>query len=271
MPLAATAAPPGDVDATSTPILTIAGARATIRLNRPRHHNRVEPADIVAIRAMLADIAANPDLHVLVLTGTGNKSFSSGYHIGDLAEKKAGGRAEQGSGFELMADQLEELPIATICALNGSVYGGSTDLALACDFRIGIEGCRMFMPAARLGIHYYPGGLRRYVTRMGLGAAKKLFMTAEPIDTLEMHRIGYLDEVVPADQLGARVDELARIIAENAPLAVRGMKRALNKIAAGTMDVAEIEANSALCRRSEDHGEGIRAWAEKRKPVFRGR
>jgi enoyl-CoA hydratase len=270
MPLAAATPETGQLDA-STPILTIQGPRATIRLNRPRQHNRVEPADITAIRAMLSDIAANPDLHVLVLTGTGNKSFSSGYHIGDLAEKKASGRAEQGSGFEDMADQLEELPIATICALNGSVYGGSTDLALACDFRIGVQGSRMFMPAARLGIHYYPGGLRRYVTRMGLAAAKKLFMTAQPIDAEEMRRVGYLDEVVPAERLQARVDELAAIIAENAPLAVRGMKRALNKIAAGAMDVAEIQANSALCRRSEDHAEGIRAWAEKRKPVFRGR
>ena len=67
--------------------------------------------------------------------------------------------------------------LPTICALNGGVYGGSTDMALSCDFRIGVEGITMFMPAARLGLHYYAGGMRRYVARLGLGAAKKLFLT----------------------------------------------------------------------------------------------
>src|SRR5205085_5774319 len=133
-----------------------------------------------------------------ILTGTG-KSFSSGFHIGALADRLAGkGRAEEDrDGFERMVDRLEALRVPTIAALNGSVYGGATDLALACDFRIGVEGMRLAMPAARLGIVYYASGIERYVSRLGIAAAKKMFMTAQPIETAELLRIGYLDEAVP--------------------------------------------------------------------------
>src|SRR6185312_2010825 len=144
-------------------------------------------------------IDQDPTIRVLVLTGTG-KSFSSGYHIGALVERNAAKRdgEEPGSdSFAQTVDRLEALRTPTIAALNGSVYGGSTDLALACDFRIGVEGMRMHMPAARLGIIYYPSGIERYVSRLGIAAAKKLFLTAQPIDTAELLRIGYLDEAVP--------------------------------------------------------------------------
>ena len=144
-----------------------------------------------------------------MLTATG-KSFSSGFHIGALVERNAGKDDDYDrDAFERTVDQLEGLRVPTIAALNGSVYGGATDLALACDFRIGVEGMQLLMPAARLGIVYYESGIRRYVTRLGVGAAKKLFMTAQPIDAEEMLRIGYLDEIVPADQLMARVEALA--------------------------------------------------------------
>ncbi len=150
------------------------------------------------------------------------------------------------------------------------MYGGSTDLALACDFRIGVEGMAMLMPAARLGLHYYAGGLRRYVARLGLGAAKRLFLQAAKIDTAELLRIGYLDEAVPADRLMPRVAELAAVLAANAPIAVQGMKRCLNDIARGEPDLALIAANQAASRRSADLAEGRAAWLEKRAPRFIG-
>ena len=139
---------------------------------------------------------------MLVLTGTG-KSFSSGFNIGRLgegaAEEEADAEADadEDAAFDRVTDRLERFVLPTICALNGGVYGGSTDLALACDFRIGVEGMAMFMPAARLGLHYYAGGLRRYVSRLGLNAAKRLFLQAQRVDTAELLRIGYLDEAVP--------------------------------------------------------------------------
>jgi len=207
-----------------------------------------------------------------VLTGTG-KSFSSGFHIGAFADRLAGKDVgnEDRDAFERMVDRLEVLRVPTIAALNGSVYGGATDLALACDFRIGVEGMRLLMPAARLGIVYYASGIRRYVTRLGVAAAKKLFLTAQPIDAAEMLRIGYLDDVVAADDLISRAEAFAATLAANAPLAVDGLKHAINKTAVGALDRDALGAVRALCAESRDHAEGVKAWTEKRAPVFTGR
>ena len=253
------------------PSLAVEGARATIRLNRPRHMNRIEPEDIPALMRLLDEVDANLAVRVLVLTGSG-RAFSAGYHLGDLAEQTEGGGSDAGvPSFEALTNRLERCRVPTICRLNGGVYGGSTDLALACDFRVGHDGIEMFMPAGRLGVHYYEAGMRRYVSRLGLNAAKRLFLTAERIGAAEMLRIGYLTEVAPAAELDARVDALAGRIAALAPLAVQGMKRALDEIARGELDVAMLEARQAACNESEDLKEGLRAFREKREPVFQGR
>ena len=259
-------------DRSGPPVVTLANGRALVRLNRPREHNRLEPADLATLRETFTRIDADPSIRVLVLTGTG-KSFSSGFHIGALADRLAGKNAavEDRDGFERMVDRLEALRVPTIAALNGSVYGGATDLALACDFRIGVDAMRLVMPAARLGIVYYESGIRRYVTRLGVAAAKKLFLTAQPIDAAELLRVGYLDEVVAPEDLLNRTEALAAALAANAPLAVAGLKQAINKTAAGMLDREALAAVRAACAASADHAEGVRAWTEKRSPVFSGR
>jgi enoyl-CoA hydratase/carnithine racemase len=258
-------------DEPSAPILSIAAGRAVARLNRPRQHNRIEPQDLIALEQFFSRIDADAAIRVLVLTATG-KSFSSGFHIGALVERNAGADDNYDrDAFERTVDRLEKLRVPTIAALNGSVYGGATDLALACDFRIGVEGMQLLMPAARLGIVYYESGIRRYVTRLGVGAAKKLFMTAQPIDAPEMLDIGYLDEIVPPDRLMAGVEALAARLTANAPLAVAGLKQAINATAAGTLDRDTLGAIRARCSESDDHKEALRAWAEKRAPVFTGK
>jgi enoyl-CoA hydratase len=256
----------------TVPLVSMTDGRAMVRLNRPREHNRLEPADLAVLRETFNRVDMDPSIRALVLTGTG-KSFSSGFHIGALADRLAGKDAprEDRDAFEGMVDRLETLRIPTIAALNGSVYGGATDLALACDFRIGVEGMRLLMPAARLGIVYYASGIRRYVTRLGVAATKKLFLAAQPIDAAEMLRIGYLDEVVAAGDLISRAEALAATLAANAPLAVAGLKRAINETAVGALDRAALGAVRALCAESLDHAEGVKAWTEKRAPVFTGR
>ena len=254
------------------PLVNVADGRAVVRLNRPREHNRLEPADLAVLRETIDHIDADTSVRVLVLTGTG-KSFSSGFHIGALADRLTGKAApeQDRDAFERMVDRLETLHVPTIAALNGGVYGGATDLALACDFRIGVEGMRLLMPAARLGIVYYASGIRRYVSRLGVAAAKQLFLTAQPIDAAEMLHIGYLDEVVPADELMSRAEALAATLAANAPLAIAGLKRAINETAAGALDSGALAAVREACAASSDHAEGVRAWTEKRAPVFVGR
>jgi enoyl-CoA hydratase/carnithine racemase len=256
---------PPPAEPPSPPVLSIDGARATIRLNRPRHHNRIETGDIAALCEHLARIEKERSIRVLVLTATG-RTFCAGFNLEELAPDRYD---ETALGFDRMVDQLEALRVPTVAAIGGSLYGGGTDLALACDFRIGVSGIELMMPASRIGVHYYPGGLRRYIARLGLGPAKRLFLTAEKTDAEELLRIGFLDALVPAGELVARVDVLAERLAAAAPIAVQGMKRALNNIAAGTADEAAITRAWRESMRSADVAEGLAAHAEKRVPKFR--
>ena len=258
----------GTTDEASTPVLAIDGARATIRLNRPKHLNRLQPEDLDALLKLFDRIEADPTLRVLVLTGTG-RAFSAGYDLGSISERASNGHEQTaGSAFEVMVNRLEDLALPTICRLNGGVYGGATDLALACDFRIGVDTAEMFMPAARLGLHYYKSGIGRYVSRLGADNAKKLFLTAQKIDAPEMLRIGYLTAMVPLEALDEEVDRLATVLAGNAPIAMRGMKRTINEIARGRLDEAAADRRAVESMHSTEIQEGIRAFAEKRPPKF---
>lgn len=249
------------------PSLEIEGVRATIRLHRARHRNRVEPGDIIRIMEHLDVVDANRDLRVLVIAASG-PAFSAGFHLGGFAEdKEATARAP---GFDAMVDRFEAVRVPTIARLQGGVYGGSTDLTLSADFRIGVTGMEMFMPAARLGVHYYPRGLERYVSRLGLNTAKRLFLTAEKLGAEELLRIGYLTHLVAPDALDAAVDRLAGTLAVMAPIAVQGMKKALNEIGHNELDVAACIERAKAAKASQDIQEGLAAFREKRAPVFRG-
>ena len=253
----------------SAPLLEVSGARATIRLNRPRHHNRIEADDLAVLLQLFDRIEADPAIRVLVLTGTG-RTFSSGYDLGSVAERAESSTEQQsaGSAFEIVANRLEDLALPTICRLNGGVYGGSTDLALACDFRIGVETAEMFMPAARLGLHYYRSGIQRYVSRLGVDNAKMLFLTARRITAPEMLRIGYLTAMVPAEALDREVGTLAETLVANAPVAMAGMKRVINEFARGKLDELAADRRHRESMRGPEIKEGIKARAEKRPPKF---
>src|SRR6476661_3723526 len=160
-------------DAASGPVLEISGARATIRLNRPKHLNRLQAEDLGELVRLFDRVEADPDIRVLVLTGTG-RAFSAGYDLNSVAERAVSANEQQsaGSAFEVVVNRLEDLGVPTICRLNGGIYGGATDLALAGEFRARAGAGGMLMPAARLGLHYYSIGIQRYVTRFGVDNAK---------------------------------------------------------------------------------------------------
>lgn len=212
--------------ADAPPSLKLAGAVATIRFERPAEHNRIDPDDIPVLRRYLDQVAAQPLRRVLVFTGSGSRTFSSGFTVNAILERLD-------RSFEDLLDAIEGFPLPTICALNGSVYGGATDLALCCDFRIGVRGAGMFMPAAKFGLHYYPGGLRRFVAVVGLANAKRIFLTAQTLRAEEMLRIGFLTELVTRAKLDDRVAEYVAAIEECEPSVVKSMKRQLNALAAG--------------------------------------
>lgn len=246
-----------------TPELIIEGAVATVTLRRPEHANRLEPDDLAALAAHIEAVNANDDVLVLRLRSTG-KYFCSGYDIGRIGATRA-------VRFDAVVDALEDARPVTLALIQGGAYGGATDLALACDFRIGVPGVDMFMPAARLGLHFYRRGLERYVSRLGVDAAKRLFLTAERIGADEMKAIGFLTHLVAADALQDTADRLTDTLAAMAPIALLGMKRHLNEIARGALDLEGLQRDIARAAASRDLQEGRSAWAQKRAPRFTGR
>ena len=253
----------------STPVLTIEDKIAKIRLNRPRHKNRLQPEDLVALREMINRLATNPEVRALVITGTGD-TFSAGFDLNALAAGNVGDARDGPDGFGAMVDAMEKLPQPTIARLNGSIYGGATDLALSCDFRIGITGIEAAMPAAKLGLHYYKSGILRYASRLGLDNAKRMFLTGDRLPAPELLRIGFLTQLVEPSDFDATVNALAATLAANAPMAVQGVKLALNELARGEWNDAIFTTRANAVLQSKDLREGIAAHLGRRAPQFKG-
>jgi len=252
------------VTATS-PALTIEGAIATIRLNNPTYANRLSPSDLSTIQSHIRTVNQAPKVLVLRFLAEG-KYFCSGYDISSLAAESAPSSLYFGETVDL----IEQARPVTIAAINGGVYGGGTDLCLACDFRVGSTAANMFMPAAKLGLHFYPGGMVRYITRLGLNQAKQLFLTAEKIAAKQMQEIGFLTELVEPEVLNTRVEQLTQQLASMAPLALLGIKKHLNLIARGQLDETAIRQAVIESEQSDDMKEGAAAWKEKRSAIFKG-
>ena len=255
----------------STPIVRIDGPIATIVLNRPAQRNALHDADLHALLEAFARLDADTSVRVVVLAantaGQSRPVFCAGYNLGGFDE---GGR-DPGL-FERVPDALEAMRPVTICALRGSVYGGATDLVLACDLRVGLAGTEFRMPAAALGLHYYPGGLRRYVTRLGPDLAKRAFLTARALPVEALAAAGAFDAMAPdAGGFDRALEALAATVAGLAPLAAQSTKRSLNEIAQGRFDPAALRERERLAQASEDFAEGRAAIAQKRPPRFVGR
>lgn len=251
---------------TDTVLFEKSGHIARLTLNHPQRHNSLGAAELSAIQGHAYSLADDPDIRVLVISGSGEKTFCAGAALNELGSGEISGDL-----FQSTTDTIASLEIPTICALNGNVFGGGVELALSCDFRIGIEGTRMRVPAAQIGLCYPLSGINRFVERLGVNLAKRILMAAEEFDAAAMLHIGFLDQLVPRDQLPARTDAMARSIAELAPLAVRSMKAILQQAAAGNIDMKRAQALSQACLDSEDLQEGFAAKREKRRPEFRGR
>ncbi len=249
----------------TVPQLVIDQGVATITLNRPAHRNRLHNDDLRALMAHFEQINRDTTTRVVVLTGAVRPErpvFCAGYHIGQHGEEYDDAR------FEHVADALENLRPVTICALNGSVYGGATDFVLACDQAVGVAGIEMRMPAAALGMHYYPGGLSRYVSRLGVTNAKRAFLGAETFLAEELLRIGYVQELVPAVALQVAVRRRVDALLALAPLALESLKRSLNELGRGEHDDVRLRQRQIDSQATRDFAEACSAFAERRAPRF---
>ena len=254
----------------SAPVLHIAEGIATITLNRPAQRNRLENEDLQILLAHFQQVTGDDTVRVMVITantdGQPKPVFCAGYDIGGFDKQGQGA-----TSFENVPEALAVLRPITICALNGSVYGGATDLVLACDLRIGLQGIEWRMPATAIGLHYYPSGLARYIHRMGLAATKRAFLTARPFTWHQLNNLGLFEHFVMADEWQKYLHQLTHDILNLAPIAAEETKKSINEIATGLANEARLRDREVRTSRSEDFAEGRAAFAERRQPIFRGK
>ena len=250
----------------STPSLILEGHVAWIVLERPERHNAIQAADVARLHKHLHAVDADPSVRVLILAARGNHTFCSG---ASLPEIETG--VMSGGLLEKLADRIAAVRVPTVCALSGSAFGGGAELALACDFRIGVHGMRVRIPAARLGLCYPAGGLRRYVAALGVGVSTRLFLGVEELDADELLRVGFLHSLVSPEELADTAEEIAATVSDAAPLAIQAMKRLLRASSHGPPDETEARDLIARCESSDDFREGLLAYREGRRPAFHGR
>jgi enoyl-CoA hydratase/carnithine racemase len=251
---------------TDTILYEQSGHVGRLVLNNASKHNSLGREQLDGIQARLAEIAADKQVRVLVVTGAGDKTFCAGASLQELSAGEIGEDA-----FQKMTERLADMAIPTICAVNGDVYGGGVELALSCDFRIGVEGCRMRVPAAAIGLCYPLPGIRRFISSLGLNVAKRILVASEQFESGSLLEIGFLDQLVAAENLEQIVIQRAQHIGALAPLAVQSMKSLLQEAAEVQIDPERARKLSELCLESEDLREGFAAKREKRSPRFQGK
>lgn len=250
---------------TDTILYSREGHVGRLTINLPERHNALGREQLLGIQQYLETVAADKQVRVLVVTGAGNKTFCAGASLQELGAGEIGGDC-----FRTTANQLAGLAIPTICALNGNVFGAGVELALSCDFRLGVEGCRMRVPAAAIGICYPASGVQRLVQGLGVNFARRILLGAEEFDARAMLEMGFLDHLVLPGSFDAATDELARRIAGLAPLAVRSMKNILGQVLSGSVDEEKSRELADICAASADFREGLAAQNDKREPRFSG-
>jgi enoyl-CoA hydratase len=247
----------------------------TITVNRPEKRNAFNTTMWMELADIMHAMAGDDDVRVAVLTGAGDKVFSSGADMAEILAKQEE-RAQRGPGdsmVERALDAIIDFPNPVIAMVNGYALAGGCELAVNCDLRIASERAHFGMPLAKRGILLSYGLVQRLVNAMGVMYTKELVFTGRIFDAQKALEIGLVNYVVPHDQLLETTMQMAREIADNAPLSVRGFKKMVHKCLSlqEQIDPSDVDELVKAVYASDDVKEGLRAFLEKRAPVFQGK